>query len=193
MSETEVLSKRQQRELHSLLFAVRRSIRYHNRRRRFFDGFDKTVKVLGVVGGSAAFAASIGQHNVIAIWFAAAVAFASAISLVIGPSQAARLHEGLARRFAQLEHDIHRTPEPTADQVNGFVAERLLIEFDEPPALRVLDIICHNELCEALGYDRCHFYKVRWLQSLAAPFFDLWPSSIKSEEAAKVVSPLANP
>jgi hypothetical protein len=57
-----------------------------------------------------------------------------------------------------------------------------MIESEEPPPLRVLDIICHNELCEAMGYDRCHFYKVGWLQSLAAPFFDLSPSSIKKEQ-----------
>src|SRR5438876_1607265 len=165
MAATESLSDQQKRELHNLLFAVRRSIRYHNRRRRFFDGFDKAVKVLGVIGGSAAWAATIGKHQTITMWFAAVVAIGSAISLVIGPSQAARLHEALAKRFAKLEHEMQRTPDPTPDQLNEFVAERLMIESEEPPPLRVLDIICHNELCEAMGYDRCHFYKVGWLQS----------------------------
>jgi len=45
----------------------------------------------------------------------------------------------------------------------------------------------------ALGYDLCHFYKVGWLQSLAAPFFDLWPSSIKKEPVELSAKQDANP
>ena len=57
------LEKRHAAELHNLLRGVRRSIRYHNRRRRFFDGFDKFAKILSVIGGSAAIAAVVGSAH----------------------------------------------------------------------------------------------------------------------------------
>jgi hypothetical protein len=175
---TSALSEKEQDELNALLFGVRRSIRYHNRRRRFFDGFDKFVKVLSVVGGSAAFAAATAHHSRIIMVFTGLVAAFSAVNLVVGPAQAARLHEELARKFAKLERDMKVAKVPNSDQLNGFQAERLLIESEEPPIMRVLDIVCHNELCEAMGYDTCHLYKVGIAQSLFAHFIDLWPSKI---------------
>jgi len=176
------LSDNEQTESHNLLFGVRRSIRYHHRRCRFFDGFDKFVKVISVLFGSAAFAAATAQHSVIIMVCAGLVAVFSAINLVVGPAQAARLHEELARKFAKLEYDIVRANNLTRDQLNQFQAERLMIETEEPPPLRVLDTICHNELCEALGYDRCEFYKVGFFQSLFAHIVDLWPSRIRKEK-----------
>lgn len=162
---------------HDLLFGVRRSIRYHNRRRRFFDGFDKFVKILSVIGGSGAVAAIVGQVPWLAITLATIIAVLSAINLVVGPAQAARLSADLAKRFSTLEYDITRD-QKSEDSLNQFQAERLLIEADEPPAMRVLDTICHNELCEAMGYDRCEFYDVKPWQALFAHIVDLWPSRI---------------
>src|SRR5438552_12445644 len=140
---TNRLSEKQQTELHKLLFGVRRSIRYHNRRRRFFDGFDKFVKVLSVVCGSAAFAGATAHHSVIIMMFAGLVAVFSAINLVVGPAQAARLHEDLARKFAKLEHDITQATNISPEQLNQFHTDRLMIEIEEPPPMRVLDTICH--------------------------------------------------
>lgn len=176
------LEKQHKAELHDLLFGVRRSIRYHNRRRRFFDGFDKFAKVLSVIGGSAAVAAIVGSAHWAAVGLSTLVAITSAISLVVGPAQGARLHAELAKRFAKLEHDIVRSRHPDADRLNEFEAERLLIEAEEPPVLRVLDTLCHNELCEAMGYDACHFYKVGWFQALWAHVLDLWPSKIQKQK-----------
>jgi len=176
---TAVLSEKEERELHNLQFGVRRSIRYHNRRRRFFDGFDRLVKVLSVIGGSAAVVAVTARYPNVGMAFAALVAVLSALSLVVAPAQAARLYEELARKFANLEYKMKCAKDPNADQLNEFQAERLLIEADEPPPMRVLDIICHNELCEAMGEDDCEFYEVGLLQSLFAQVFDLWPSRIK--------------
>ena len=175
------LSDAERLELHELVFAARRSIRYHNHRRRFFDRFDKFVKISSLVTGSGAFAAAVATHHHLAIAFSALVALLSAINLVVGPAQAARLHEELARRFARLEHDIKRSKEVNSDQLNAFVADRLMIESDEPPPLRVLDTICHNELCRALGYEDCEFYKVDPVQSLFANFIDLWPWRMKKK------------
>ena len=181
------LSDRQQCELHDLVFSVQRSIRYHNHRRRFFDRFDRSAKVLSLVTGSAAFAAAVSTHHTFTVAFSALVAIISAINLVVGPSQAARMHRELAKRFAELERGIRLSKAMDSDTLNMLVADRLLIESDEPPVLRVLDTICHNELCRALGYDECEFCLVGPVQSLFANFLDLWPWRIR-----KVSSPSGN-
>jgi len=111
--------------------------------------------------------------------FAALVAILSAINLVVAPSQAAQLHEELASRFAELECQIKRASAVNSERLNVFIADRLAIESDEPPALRVLDTICHNELCRALGYK--DFYKVDPVQSFFANIIDLWPWRMKRQ------------
>jgi hypothetical protein len=166
----------------NLLFGVRRSIRYHNHRRRFFDGFDKVVKVLSVVGGSGAVVSAISSFHGVTIALAALIAFLSAISLVVGPAQAARLHEELAKRFSALEHAIASTSDLTADRLQKFEADRLLIEAQEPPIMRVLDSQCHNELCRAMGYPDCEFVQIGPFQAFFSQIVDLWPSQIKKKE-----------
>ena len=51
--------------------------------------------------------------------------------------------------------------------------ERLNIEADEPPALRVLDTICHNDLVHAMNLSREHIVPITIPQRICAPFFDL--------------------
>jgi hypothetical protein len=162
-----------------LLFGVRRSIRYHNHRRRFFDAIDKTAKILTVIAGSATFAAALSTHHRWTLAFAAAVAVLSTIDLIIASAERVRLYSDLAKRFATLETRVVRTKQPTRDELNEFIAERLMIESDEPPILRVLDSQCHNELCRAMGEDDCEFVKIGLVQGLFSQIIDLWPSKIK--------------
>lgn len=57
---------------------------------------------------------ALRSYHGLTLTFAALVAFLSAVNLVVGPAQAARLQEDLARRFADRtpiigEHDkLHR-------------------------------------------------------------------------------------
>jgi hypothetical protein len=169
------------RELNDLLFAIKRSIRYHHHRRRFFDRLDEFIKIFSLVTGSGAFLTAMGAHQGLTQVFAALVALLSIISLVVGPAQAARLHEELARKFAKLELEIKRAGRLDADKLDSFVADRLTIESDEPPVLRVLDTICHNELCRASGYESCEFYKIDPVQRFFANIIDLWPWRMKKE------------
>src|SRR5206468_8580735 len=95
------LSAHEKRELHNLLFGVRRSIRYHNHRRRFFDGLDKFTKILSAVAGSAAVATALGSYKTVTVILAAVIAVFSSADLIIGAGPAARLHADLAKRFAE--------------------------------------------------------------------------------------------
>jgi hypothetical protein len=77
-----------------------------------------------------------------------------------------------------------RLGSPTPEKIRELVADRLMIEADEPPILRVLDSVVHNELCKALGYDQCEMVKIGWFQSLMSQFIDLCPSKIKRQPHA---------
>jgi hypothetical protein len=179
--ESSELSERDKRELNNLLFGVRRSIRYHNHRRRFFDGLDKFTKILAAVAGSAAVATALGNHTTVTVILAATIAVFSAVDLIIGSGPAARLHSDLAKRFAELEATIVRLGSPKPEKIRELVADRLIIEADEPPILRVLDSVVYNELCKALGYKECEMVKIGWFQSLMSQLVDLWPSKIKKQ------------
>lgn len=96
-----------QKQIRGILFSVRRSVRYHNKRRLFFDRVHKCFRLLSVLTGAATIASVLAKAG--PIWtvpFAVAVAFFSVIDLVVGTTQAARLHNDLSKRFFDLEKSI---------------------------------------------------------------------------------------
>jgi hypothetical protein len=169
-------------EWNDLLFGVRRSVRYHSRRRMFFDRLHTVTSALGVIFGSATILAVLTEAGPrYAVLAAAVVTIFSALDLVIGTDRSARLHQDLAeKRMMSL------TTAPTAKDLKDCGGERLDIESDEPPVLRVLDVLCHNELCRAMGRERSHMAKVAWYQRLFAQLIDVRPDSLRlnSEKAS---------
>ena len=162
-----------------LLFGVRRSVRYHMRRCRFFDLFHSCTNAIGVIAGSSAIFSALQAHPHVAASSAALVAVASAIDLVVGTGAMARLHNELAKKFIQLEKEIILSGEPTEANLRTFTGSRLEIEAEEPPILRTLDGLCHNEMLRAEGYtpDKSpdEFVRVNWLQRRLAHFINFEP------------------
>jgi hypothetical protein len=85
----------------------------------------------------------------------------------------------LAKRFIQLEKSIIGVKEPTEEDVRRWAQERLEIEIEEPPKLQVLDSMCHNDLCRAMGYDQSEFVTVSPAQRLLAHVTDVGAHHIK--------------
>lgn len=168
-----------ERGYRALLFGIRRSVRYHGRRRQHFECLHKLVLFSALVLSSvtvATFAAAIGAGW--PLWLKllppAAVSVLAGLDLVFGFIQKAWLHADLLRQFTDLERQlVVGRDEPTAALVDSVTEQRLRIEVTEPPVLRVLDTLCHNELPRAMGYARERQVKVNFLQRLCAPFFDL--------------------
>ena len=166
------------REHHNLLFGVRRSVRYHLRRRAFYERLHAGVLFLALVFGSATiatFGAELGKDW--PLWVkllpAALTSVLSAADLVVGSSRKAWLHSDLARKFFDLEREIERARwQVTEELVIEITDRRLAIEADEPPVLRVLDTLCHNELMRAMGYPRDQEIRVDFVQRLFANFFE---------------------
>ena len=172
-------------KVHGLLFDVRRSVRYHNRRRQFFDRFSKLSDTFALLSGSGTIitvVSTLSTSNA-PIYFAAATAIASAVNLVFGTKNNARLHHDLARQFIALEKRLI-DPELTPAMLALVEADRLSIEAEEPPALRVLDLLCHNELVKAMGYGKEELFKIPFWKSAFANFYDVFPGSIKKHSAA---------
>lgn len=167
-------------EHHAFLFSVRRSIRYHLRRRQFFDRLNIWCKFLAALAGTATIVTILSRlGDGFPIAFAAAVTIFSVADLVIGSAQRSRAHEHLSRRFIQLETDITMLDSITDTDLRKFKAQRLAIEETEPPVKHILNMICHNELCRALGYDQSHQVKLCWYQRLLSQIVDIREYSVQ--------------
>ena len=165
-------------EYDELLFDVRRSVRYHVRRRHHFETIHKFVLFIALVFGSATvavFADIIGEHW--PLWVkslpAGLVSVLAAFDLVINSTTKAWLHADLARQFIDLERHLElEKDKPHDDLVKEATDQRLQIEATEPRALRVLDTLCYNEMLRAMGYEKKRQIKVTFIQRICAPFFD---------------------
>ena len=96
------------------------------------------------------------------------------IPIAFGPARQARLHSELARDFAALERDMVRVGEgPPEPELREFEARRPEIEPREPPALRVLDAMYHDEFVTASGIDPKERAQPRWYQRWLANIVDV--------------------
>lgn len=142
-------------ERYGLLFDVRRSIRYHDRRKAFYERFHHVTSLLTILmAGSVLF--DLAKEGDTADWLlalSAVAALLAALDMVIGYAKQANLHSSLRERFANLE--VNMVTGPADGSVwEDYQRERLLIEKDEPAIYKVLNLLCYNELLESEGYTR---------------------------------------
>ena len=165
--------------LPALLFSIRRSVRYHHRRQRFFDNVHHWKTALALLAGSATMVTLLPHVDTrLPLAFAALVTVLSTLDLVWGTTLKARLHTDLARRFLELERTITLTKDPTEADLRTWAAQRLLIKAEEPPVLRVLTLLCHNEVLLAMDGPRSELYDVPGFKRLLAPFMTLSDEAI---------------
>lgn len=162
---------------HAMQFGVRRSIRYHQRRRGFFDRIDQFSNMLSLIFGSAAIYGILEKDfKSLALVASALVTVLAAINLVIGSAQRARAHSDFVRRYVELEKRM--LAKPSEDEYLKVAEERLGIEAEEPPVLHVLNSICHNETMRAMGYKKEELAQIGFFQRLFSPVFDFCEHSI---------------
>ncbi len=157
-----------------LLFSIRKSIRYHNARRRFYERSHNLTAALCVTFGMATTLAVLFEAGT--YWTAGAAAvvtLAAAFDLVVGTTGKVHLHHDLSRRFIGLERLVIQKVHPNALELRHWEAERLTIQADEPPVLQVLDTIVGNELLQAYGADATQLLPVRWYQRWTAHVLDV--------------------
>lgn len=170
-------------DFEKFLFDVRRSVRYHDRRVSFFESFHRLVLFLAVIAGSAAIATFTAQFaqpwpQWLKLLPAALISVLAGLDLVVGTTQKARLHDRLKSRFIALERTM-QLARSTDDVLNEWIAERLMIEESEPPVLRILDTLCHNEMLRSMDYPKEKYIPVGPIQRFFSPFCDLGADALK--------------
>jgi hypothetical protein len=139
-------------EYHKLLFGVRMSVRYHEKREAFFSRANRVATGLSLLTSSAAAGSLLGKGTLAAALLASVAALASAFNMVTGAAEAAKRHAELKRRFVDLQAGMIAVAAPTADDLRKWTVARLDIERDEPPVLTTLTRICHNEQVRVQGF-----------------------------------------
>lgn len=160
------------------LFSVRRSIRYHQRRRAFYDRLDKASNMLSLIFGSATIYGILQTNaQIVALVASAIVTVVSSINLVVGSAQRGRDHTDFMRKYVELEKRM--LANPSEELLLEVAAARLTIEAEEPPVLHVLNCICHNEMVRAMDYPKEEYYTIGTFQTLVSQVFDFRESSIQ--------------
>ena len=157
---------------HNLIWGVRRSVRYHRKRQAFFESLDRWTSFCLLLLGSGSVALILHENDGWAMVAGVLVAVFSSLKLVFAYSRKAARHGRFASDFTRIEK------KQIADESDQAVKEatglRLELEANEPPILRVLDILCHNELIRAMGIDNPgEKVPVLWYQRLLANWFDV--------------------
>lgn len=161
------------KQLDDLRYCLALSTRYHERRERWFDGWDRLAKAIAVVGGASTVTTLVADGGV-KTWIAVTITLSSAVTLVFDFSGKARRHYDLRKRYLALEAEVIEAP---AEQLRRFEARHATIEIDEPPRLSTLVQVCQNELAQ-VRQEQIH--PVPWLKALLANFLDL-PATARRE------------
>lgn len=132
-----------------LLFGVRRSIRYHSRRQGFYESVDRWTSFALLLLGSGSVALVLKDHDTGALLVGFAVAVLSGLKLVFGLGLKAAQHAQFVRDFTTIETKL--VADSSEETILEAHSARLNVEAAEPPILRVLDALCHNELLRAMG------------------------------------------
>lgn len=138
---------------HNVLFGIRRSVRYHDHRRRFYLNLRAWINFFTIIAGSATVASAVAASgSQLVQWLAGAcVAVLAAFDLAVGTADKATLHTDLYRRFIRLERRLLNSREESAEALTSIESEQLDIEMDEPPIYHALNRLCHNELLRSEG------------------------------------------
>lgn len=118
--------------------------RYHRKRERFFDLFDKGTKSITVLLGAALFGPKVQQY---AAWVGTAVAAMGLMPLIFNYSDRKRLHQELATDAAGLAQAIEGTPTDklTAERLADWGAGLAALDGKAPPPLKGLMQLCAQE------------------------------------------------
>ena len=166
---------------HDLLFAVRKSVRYHERRQRFFMSCNRFVSFVTAASGTSAVVTLLNDADKgVVLAIALLITLAGLLDLVFGTARRISEHGNLAREFVALERRMTLT-ETSSEALRELTAARLEVEEREPPILRVLNVLSHNDVMRSMGYPPSQWARVTPWQRRFAPFFDFRADGLSGE------------
>ena len=158
------------------LFHVRRSVKYHDRRNRFFENVLNGSMFVALIGGVAFIVLGLGMFSAQEMEMTRLIpgiitSMATAFALLSKSTMKSNLHNQLKARFIHLRQEMERNRDCTSGQVAEWTAQRLAIEVEEPPINRIVDAMCHNEVTYSMGHTEAqHYVRVRFWHRLFGPF-----------------------
>ena len=141
-----------QEGFHNLLFNVDCSVRYHSRRRQFFENLQQSTLFLAFLLTSGAMTALFAKIDWPVLTYGAPIVTTVilGVALVVRAGAKANDHNDLKRRFINLQRQMESERNSfTPESVDAWAAERLAIEADEPPINRVIHALVYNELVKS--------------------------------------------
>ncbi len=163
-------------EQYGLLFDIRRSARYHERRRVFFEGLHRITSFLTILlaGGVLFELAGTGSPAKWLQCVSLGAGSMAAVDLIVGFAARATQHAGFRSRYVDLEIAMIGNGD-SAEVWQAHRLARLAIERDEPPVYRALDLLCRNEMLQAEGFSREkqpeQFSRIGWWPQLTSHFW----------------------
>lgn len=160
-------------DIEDILFGIRRSVRYHERRGAHYDFLQRLTNIATILLAGVVLMQLAGATSPLWVRVLAGIgAILSALDLVVGFGRHANLHRDLRQQFIELERRCHE-----GNSGAELMQRRLDIESREPAVYRALDVLCHNEICACMGYSRAtkpeYFYDVPWYRRATANYL-LW-------------------
>jgi hypothetical protein len=161
--------------LEAIQFGVHVAMRYHVRRRAWYDRFHRASVLVLALAGSSCAVAIFGGLLPAAEMLSLGVAVAGAAELAFDFTGRARAEDALYRRFNALACDIAATLDRTEAKLSEWNARRLLIKADADDRLEVLRRMCHDLEAEARGYGPAACYRLWGVQRFFAQVASLPP------------------
>lgn len=172
-------------------FGVQRSCRYHTLRQKHFECLSKFISFsIILLSGVWGILLSEGLDSWYVFLGPSLIILFSALDITLKPSAMGMVHKSLAHQFNELEIKMIAS-ENTDDTAKKFQMQRQTIEANEPPSRIVLNIISHNQLCQATNRAD-DMYHVSFLRRVLCPLIDLPPKRwelLKDRNTSKLQSP----
>lgn len=184
-------------EFFSLDFSIHKSRRYHEKLASFYAGWRDRMRVVTAVAGSAAFFIVVARSQHAAEVITAFVALWAVLDIIFMPDKKHDKHNELGKRFTALAVKMHQSPQ-TADALHELTAERLLIEENEPPCKRLVDLESRNDEWRSRGYSPDELVPLNGWQSFfgywvtfGLPRLERWKAERQKIQAAAEIDPIS--
>lgn len=171
-------------------FGVQKSYRYHTARQRHYERLSQFIS-FGIIVLSALWGTILLEFPNSGYVFLgpAAIILLSAWDIALRPSVKGTEHKLLARQFNQLDMKMMASKNTKAF-AKSFQIQRQEIESTEPPDRAVLNLLVHNQLCQAIKSPDGMVYIAFWRRTLCQ-WID-WPPkrwlSLKEHQEKKLSS-----
>jgi hypothetical protein len=155
-------------EFYDLEFAVQRSRRYHEKLSAFYLAWRDRMRMVTAIAGSGAFILVVADSK----WGVALsgfVALWAVLDIIVAPDKKAELHGDLCKKFVEL---ARRMATASPDELGALSASRLLIEENEPPCKRLVDLEARNDECRARGFPPDELVPLSLWQRKLGRYFD---------------------